>query len=281
MVKVKHSKYKNTGMLFEFLTKQITDDVINNDKMSALKIMETSFGKGSILSEELALYRHLMDNSFSNREDAIELIEKVVRERKKLDQQKLSEEKYNIVKKIKKNYDLDSIFKRDIKLYKEYASIYNLFEYSNNNNIPEYIKNKNTLVEHITKSNKVDNSIDEELSGIDFETKIQAYDIMVEKFNKKYNNLLPEQQHILTDYLAYCDNKVKMKEAIKPHIKKLVTELKTTSANTLNDAIEVKIIETTKLLEGINDLNVVYDRHITSVMKSYDLLNKLKKINND
>ena len=281
MVKVKHSKYKNTGMLFEFLTKQITDDVINNNKMVALKIMDASFGKGSILSEELALYRHLMDNSFSNREDAVELIERVVAERKKLDPKKLAEEKYNIVKKIKHNYDLDSIFKRDIKFYKEYASIYNLFEYSNNNNIPEYIKNKTTLIEHITKENDNNNSIDDKLKGVDFETKIQAYDIMVEKFNKKYNGLLPEQQNILTDYLAYCDNKVKMKEVIKPHISKLVTELKHTSNNISDDVIEVKINETTKLLEGINNLNVVYDRHITSVMKSYELLNKLKKINND
>ncbi len=37
-MKIKHSKYKNTGLLFELLVRQITDDTLNEGESPSFSI---------------------------------------------------------------------------------------------------------------------------------------------------------------------------------------------------------------------------------------------------
>ena len=55
--KVKHSKYKNTGLIFEFLVRQITSEVLDGTKKSnALTMLKKKFNENSELGRELSLY---------------------------------------------------------------------------------------------------------------------------------------------------------------------------------------------------------------------------------
>ena len=56
MRKVKHNKIRNTGLLFEFLLRQITSDVLNKDDGKAVQIVKQRFHENTELGKELALY---------------------------------------------------------------------------------------------------------------------------------------------------------------------------------------------------------------------------------
>ena len=42
-MKIKHSKYKNTGILFELLTRQITADTLSGDSNKSLEFLKKHF----------------------------------------------------------------------------------------------------------------------------------------------------------------------------------------------------------------------------------------------
>ena len=127
MKRIKHSKFKNTGILFELLSRQTTADVLDekNDSV-AVKIYRKYFaGTDKPLARELMLYKEILDKKFSNPDRAKELIEVTADSRKTLSNVKLRREKFNLIKEIKEKYDIDSFFSNKISNYKQLASIYN------------------------------------------------------------------------------------------------------------------------------------------------------------
>ena len=151
--KLKHSKIKNTGILFELLTRQITADVLAGKDSKAVTIVKKYFNENTSLGKELQLYRLLSEKHFKSENKANELVEVVLKSRKKLSNSKLRNEKYNLIKQIKETYDSTDFFNGRISNYKLFASIYNVFqsETSNNEFNPEQVLNsKFTVLEHIT-----------------------------------------------------------------------------------------------------------------------------------
>ena len=63
--KVKHSKIKNTGIIFECLMRQVTADVISGQKKSyALDILKKNFNEHTELGKEIILYTTLLNEKF-------------------------------------------------------------------------------------------------------------------------------------------------------------------------------------------------------------------------
>ena len=162
MASTKHLKIKNTGILFELLTRQITADVLNGKENSvAIKTMKGFFSENTELGKELELYNVLMNEKFTTEKQAEKLIEAVTKSRQRLSNKKLKLEKYNLIKTIKESYDIVNFFSSRIPNYKVFASVYKLFEYNTNqhrNNPTDEIRNKYSIVEHII-SKKVDSSV--------------------------------------------------------------------------------------------------------------------------
>ena len=50
-MKIKHSKYKNTGLLFELLVRQITADTLNGGSSPSLNILKKSFANTELGKE--------------------------------------------------------------------------------------------------------------------------------------------------------------------------------------------------------------------------------------
>ena len=151
--KLKHSKIKNTSILFELLTRQITADVLAGKSTKSVKIVKKHFNENTELGKELQLYRILSEKHYESESRANDLLEMVLESRQKLSNSKLRNEKYNLIKEIKENYNANDFFNGRISNYRLLASIYNVFQ---SQTLPtvfnpeETINSKFTVLEHIT-----------------------------------------------------------------------------------------------------------------------------------
>src|SRR5210317_1944678 len=153
MKKIKHSKFKNTGILFELLVRQITLEVLNGDKTENAKgIVQEFFKQGTELNKELRLYDLLVQEKYSTESRAEKFIDTVNEAHNKIDAQKLRREKFNLVKKINESFDMDYFLSSPISNYKVLASIYNIFEskYLDSYDVKDMFNSKITLIENIT-----------------------------------------------------------------------------------------------------------------------------------
>ena len=150
-MKMKHSKYRNTGILFELLTRQLTSDTIAGDQSKALFILKKHFNSKTELLKEYKIYHTLATKKLKKESSATILINTLIEAYNKLNRTRLRREKYNLIKEIKNNYNVSNFFNSKISNYKIMASIFNLLE--NKEATPTSIVNsKITLLENIVSS---------------------------------------------------------------------------------------------------------------------------------
>ena len=143
-MKLKHSKYKNTGILFELLTRQLTAETISGNSNKSLNFIKKHFNTNKELLKEYQIYRTFLNQKYKKESQAAMLIESLLEEHKKLNKSQLRREKYNLIKEIKDTYNVNNFFNAKINNYKIMASIFNLLE--NKNFSPKLIvKSKTTL----------------------------------------------------------------------------------------------------------------------------------------
>lgn len=284
MKKIKHSKFKNTGILFELLVRQITLEVLNGDKTEkAKKIVQEFFKQGTELNKELRLYDLLSQEKYSTESRADKFIDTVNEAHNKIDAQQLKKEKYNLVKTINESFDVDSFLSSPITNYKVLASIYKIFEAKSveNYDVKDIFNSKITLIENITskpatQKREEKKQLVEEYRKQDQDIRLLTYKILVETFNKKYSNLNKEQKSLLREYINNVNNTSKFKDYILKEIPNVVSELKTISKNIGDKVTTIKLNETIAVLESTKIGKVVTDKHVSSVMIAYELIKELK-----
>tara|TARA_A100001201_G_scaffold75618_1_gene68377 strand:+ start:2949 stop:3830 length:882 start_codon:yes stop_codon:yes gene_type:complete len=283
--KLKHSKIRNTGLLFEFLLRQITADVLNkNSNSKAANIVKSTFNENTELGKELALYNVIINKKFNSDKKADYFINEVIKERKNLNNSKLKREKYNLIKNIKENYDLQKFLSSKVKSYSTYASIYKLFEYSNISPI-EKTESHFNLVEHITTSDKtnIKSSLTTALPE-DEDLRILTYKTLLEKFNTKYTKLSGAQKNLLREYINNVSNTNSLKDTLKQIVKGLKEDLKTHSKNLKDKVVKIKMNEAVNSIDkfcGVNDKSeIVKDSHVVQTMRYLELVKELKKSGN-
>ena len=78
--RVKHSKIKNTGILFELLSRQITQDIISDDKKSkSIDLLKKYFNENTEIGRENQLYQVLVKTNYNSTAKAQRLIEAVLK----------------------------------------------------------------------------------------------------------------------------------------------------------------------------------------------------------
>ena len=249
---IKHSKYKNTGILFELLVRQITTDTLEGKDSPAKNILQKYFVK-SELGREYKLYESLLKKTSLTEAKASLIISTLLESSKTLNRGALKRQKYNLINEIKKYYDLVKFFNHKLPNYKPYAAFYTLTELLNldNPNPNQLIQNKVTILEHLTiasiKENKVRDEIMEEIT--DKDTKLLTYKILMEKFNDKYGNLALKQKLILKEYVNSIDNAPRLKEFYVDKINEIKGELKELNKKTKNEVTKIKINEVISLIK--------------------------------
>ena len=291
MKKIKHSKVKNTGVLFELLVRQITLEVLNGDKTeNAKNIVREFFAAGTELNKELRLYDLLLKEKYNSESKAEMFVETVSQAHSKLNVVKLSKEKYNLIKEINSKFDLEQFLSSPITNYKVIASIYKVFESKKTENydIKDIFNSKVTLIENIisrpTVSKLVPTSdstkLIETYKQQDKDLRLLTYKILVETFNKKYTNLNDKQKGLLKEYINNMSNTSKFKDYLAIELPQIVSELKTIKSKIGDKVTTIKLTETISVLEKMKIGKTVTDNHVSSIMLSYELIKELKsKIN--
>jgi hypothetical protein len=283
---MRHSKFKNTGILFELLTKQVTADIISGKKSSkASEILHKFFKVDTELGKEWQLYNKLLSENLKTESYAERYYSTVLDARKKLNDKLLLQEKYELIKEIKNAYPIEEMLKSPVKNYKISASIYKLFENATSDikfDIDEIYTAKNSIVEHLINKKsllKEDDSILDVYKAQSEDIRLLTYKLLVEKLNEKYSSVLDdEQRKILKEYICNVANTNKFDVLVKEHINKIKTKLKSLITTIEDsDVIKIKINEVVNQLDKINPDKIVKDNHVTVLMLSYELLKEINK----
>ena len=279
---IKHSKYKNTGVLFELLVRQSTSDLMSNIDSKAVKIFKKYF-TNTELSKEYNLYSTVLNAPKLNESKAEVLVSTIIEQAKKLDREKIDKEKYNLIREIKKHYDLDNFFKAKIETYKVYASVYTLIENqlsSTMNDTKQIITNKLSLLEHITKESlterKVASKVVEEFMKEDKEIRVLAYKILVERFNEKYSTLSKEQRDLLKEYINNISDTKKLKTYLNTRLLEVKTEIIGFKETTKDKVLQIKLNEVLNFIKPIAVNESIKDEVLIGLMQYYQLIGELK-----
>ena len=277
MKKIKHSKYRNTAMLFELLTRQITSDIISGQDSIATGILKKFFNKNTEMIKEYRLYKTLCEERLPSETKSSMLIEAVLGARKKINKAKLKEEKYQLIKAINESFNIDTFFQTKVQNYKLLASIYKIFEYSELDNPVEITRSKVTIMESITSDTK--REVIEETISLRQEPKeirLMSYKILVEKFNKKYEELSPAQKGLLREYIGNVSNTNNLKSFVQSEASRIQKLLETKLPKIKDKSLRIKLAEVSDLLSQYSTIKNLDENHVSALLRYYDLINDLQ-----
>jgi hypothetical protein len=284
MSKIKHSKFRNTGILFELLVRQIASDTLSNKDSAAVNLVKKYFNKTE-LTKEYKIYQTLINSKLLSEAKAETFINTALDASLRLNKTILRKEKYNLIKEIKENYDLEEFFKAKINHYTQYAALFNLIESHSSTEFIDpklIIDNKITLLEHITRKevNKEDvkDRVIEEYIKLDKGSRILAYRMLLEKFNTKYAELNDKQKNVLKEYINNVTNTVKLREFVNNNFNVIVSELKSIIPTIEDKTTQIKLTEITNFLQPLDKNQNVKDENIISLLQYHQLIAELKAV---
>lgn len=281
---IKNSKFKNTGLIFELLVRQITSDTLSNVNSSAVSIIKKHFVKSELL-KEYKLYETLLKKSNLTEGKAEIIINTLLEASTKLNKSRLRREKYNLIKEIKSNYDLDSFFKTHLPNYRLYASFYVLLENQNSEGADynQIINHKTTLLEYLTSkpTSKVEpkDNIIKEFESYDKDTRILTYRILLEKFNDKYKTFNYNQKRILKEFINSIDSTPALRDFYNSEILKIKKTISELNGKTSDAVTKIKLTEINKLLQEVKKSSKVKDEDLVNLLQYHALIGELKKVN--
>ena len=283
-MRIKHNKFRNTGVLFELLVRQIASDTLANTDSKAVKIVKKFF-TNSELAKEHKLYHTILTAPRLSEGKAEVLVNTTVDMAKKLNKEQLLKEKYNLIKEVKKHYDLESFFKSKVNNYNVLAAAYTLFEVAMDNKFVEpkqVVINKLTILEHITKKQLIKEEVTEvatELNKEDKNVRLLAYRMLIEKFNSKYANLSTRQKSVLKEFINNISNPEHLKVYINENLNKVKTELTTLVKQVDDKTTQIKLNEVISLIKPISNKSSVKDEHIVTLLQYQQLAEEIKSVN--
>lgn len=287
--KLKHSKFRNAGILFELLVKQVTSDILSNKNFNkASDMLKKYFNESTELGREHRLYQLITEETTKDISQAEKLLEIVVRNRSKINNVNLDRQKFELVKEIKANWDIDNFMKGSIGNYKLLASIYKVLEESCKDNIQsdaaEIYQARTSILEHLITSGKKKTTINEEKDRLielysqqSEDVRLLGYKLLIDNFNKKYSVLCDDQKMLIKEYVNSVTNTPTLKNYVNSSVSDVKSKLKSITESLSDTTLKIKVNETINQLSKISESTVVKDNHITALLMGYELVKELKK----
>jgi hypothetical protein len=283
-MKIKHNKFRNTGILFELLVRQIASDTVSGKDSAAIGLIKKYFNKTE-LAKEHKIYQALINKKPLTEAKAEILISTTLDISSRLNKTSLRKDKYNLIKDVRESYNLEDFFKSKISHYPQYAAIYSLIESHNSLEFIEpsqVIENKITLLEYISRTevnkDEVKDRVLEEYAAMDKGTRILAYKMLLEKFNTKYNNLSTQQKQVLKEYINNISNTVQLKEFINNSFVSIKKELLALNKTVTDKTTQIKINEVVNILKPLDKNQNVKDDNIIALLQFHELIAELKNV---
>lgn len=284
-MKVKHSKYKNTGLIFELLVKQVASDTLEGVESPALKIIKKYFTGKSSLVREFKLYEFISKNKGVSQVQADNIVSTILEVARKMDKTLLKNQKYNLIKEIKDSYCIEDFFSMKVANYKPLAATYCLIEAHTIDTLIDpstLVNNRLTVLEHLTakKQDKtsVRESLVEEFSKYDKDVRMLTYKILLEKFNGKYTTLLPEQKNLLKEFITSNSSTTKLRTLVNEELKNIQESLSQLETGIDNKVVKIKVNEITKGITLLANTEKVTDDDLVTLMQYYELVKELRTV---
>lgn len=284
-MKIKHSKYRNTGLIFELLVKQIAADTLNKKESPAIDILRKHFTGKTSLVREFKLYEFILKNKGIGQYKAETILSTITEISRKLNRNTLKEQKYSLISDIKKGYDINEFFSIQVTDYKALASLYCLLEAQTNNDLidPNLLVNfRSTLLEHLTTEiqdkEEVKDTLIEEYSKYDKDLKLLTFKILLEKFNDKYKDLLPQQKNILKEFITSVNSQTRLRTLVNEELSNIKNEVSKLASRVKDEVVKIKLDEVTKSIVTLSNKEKIKDNHLINLMQYYDLVNELKAL---
>lgn len=284
-MKIKHSKYKNTGLIFELLIKQVAADTLSRKESPAIKVIKKFYTGNTTLVKEFKLYDFILKNKGVGSKKAETIVSTIVEISRKLDLDSLKRQKYELIKELKQHYDLEEFFSMKVDSYKPLAALYCLLEAQNTPDLLDpnvFVNNKTTILEHLTQTKhsegQVKDALIEEYSKFDKDLRLLTYKILLEKFNDQYKDLLPEQKNILKEFIVSANSSIRLRNIVNEEMLKLSENISTLKAKITDSVVRIKLEEIQKAIIPVKNTQKVDDNHLVSLMQYYELVNELRAL---
>jgi len=284
-MKIKHSKFRNTGLIFELLVKQIAADTLSKKDSSAVGIIRKFYTGKTTLAKEFKLYEFILRNKNVSTQKASNIVSTITEISRKLNQEILKKQKYQLIAEIKKSYNIEEFFNIQVSDYKPLAALYCLLEAQNNDQLvdPDYlVNNRTTILEHLTSSevNKsdVEDSVIQEFAKYDKDLKLLTFKILLEKFNDRYKDFSPEHKNILREFITSVNSTTRLRNVINEELGKISKAVTKLIPSIKDDVIKIKLEEVAKNITPISKKDKVSDTHLVNIMQYYDLIKELKNL---
>ncbi len=255
---------------------------MSNKESAAVNIVKKYFSKGELV-KEYKIYQALTKATSLNEVKAESIISSTVKLSERLNRTALRKEKYNLIKEIKQHYDLEEFFKAKIHNYKAYAAISNLLEAQNSLEFidPSFvINNKVTLLEFLTKQNidkdRVEDQVMKEYASQDKATRALISKVMIEKFNEKYANLLPEQRNVLKTYINNITNTVSLREFVNQELDNIKNSLVSLQSFIQDKRTQIKLTELIQIIRPLEKTEPAKDEDILNILQFHELIHEIK-----
>lgn len=278
---IKHSKLKNTGILFELLVRQITADTLSNKESKAVDILKKYFVKTE-LGKEYKLYETLFKSTQLTEAKANIVVEEVLKASRKLNRSTLKREKYNLINEINSHYNLEEFFKTKLPNYKAQAALYTLIEIYNSKDLTDpnqIISNKMTLLESLTtqpvKESEVRDNVIEEFKKYDKDLRILTYQVLLEKFNGKYGSLNDNQKTVLREFINSVDNTPRLREFYNTKIVDIKSQLTKLTESVTDKVTQIKLNEVISLIQEVDKKSKISNDDIVNLLQYYSLVEEL------
>lgn len=286
-MRIKHSKYKNTGLIFELLVKQVTADILNKKDSPAVTIVKKYFTGKTALVKEFKLYDYITKKTNISQHKAESILSTITEVARTLNSDSLKSQKYNLIKEIKQHYDLDEFFTIKTNNYKPLAALYCLLEAYKQQKMdvidPDFlIDNKTTLLEHFTQNKQdkrqVKDNLIEEYSKYDKDLKLLTFKILLEKFNTKYTDLLPEQKNILREFITSVNSSNRLRNLVNSEFSNIKNKIKQNTEKIPDEVTKIKLKEISKGIKNIPKATRIKDDHLIDLLQYYELIAELQKV---
>jgi hypothetical protein len=282
MKKLKHSKYKNTGILFELLVRKLTSETLSSNKSVTIDIIKKYFGRSTELSKELNLYNSLIKEQFKSEAHALDYIRTVKGAYDKLNQSVLKRQRYNLVKEISDKFVFTDMAKTHINNYKVLASINMLFENEETSNPKQIMECKLVIVDHVLLTERVKPQADALMEAFEAQPKdirLLSYKLLVDKFNEKYSVLDESQKQLLNKYIVNVNDTTALKEYIQKIIPGIKSDLAAQSKTITDQVTKIKVSKLSEMLCNVESMKTIKESHVLSLLRYFDLVRELKELN--
>ena len=279
---IKHSKFKNTGILFELLVRKITADTLAGNDSPSVNILKKYF-VNTELGKEYKLYEVVFKSKNLSESKANVILNTVLEASKKLNRKSIKREKYNIVKELREHYNVEDLFKTTISDYKSLAALYTLFEVYNTTDITnpnQIVDNKLVLLEQLTSKeiskDNVKNTLIKEFKSEDKDVRLLTYRVILEKFNDKYSHLSDIQKSILREFIEHIDSTSKLKEFYNSKIQEIKKNLLKEIKSVKDKSTKIKLVEVNKFIVEIGKNKRINNENLVDLLQYCNLLEELK-----